>query len=409
VCPAVVGGAHPYFLFRKGGRMKKRGKFLAMSVFLASLFLLMNGISHAWEVPIVVNGDGIVDTLYFGTDPAATAGYDNGIDVLAPPPPPAGFYTAFYIGGTFPYLSDDKRASTDTLITWSLRTLGDAVTDSISWNPADLPTEGDFTLDGQDMRTQSVLVYSGNITKALTYHGSTPPPPPPPVTIPIIVDGDGIVDTLYFGMDSLGTNGYDDGIDVLAPPPPPAGFYTAFYIGGTFPYLTRDIRASSDTLIHWSLRTLGDAATDSISWNPADLPATGTFIFDTLTQKINMRIQDHAVYTGNQTLCLRYRYVLAVEETPVIPNQLLSSVPNPAVDMVKIAYTISEKSQVEIKVYNITGGLVRTLKSGVEEPGYKTAIWDMRDKDGKRVQSGIYFYKLQAGNFSTVKKMIVTK
>ena len=64
--------------------------------------------------------------------------------------------------------------------------------------------------------------------------------------------------------------------------------------------------------------------------------------------------------------------------------------------------------------YKSTGELVRYLDLGYRSTGIyigqdRSAYWDGRDAHGSPVASGIYFYSIQAGSFSDVKKMIIQK
>ncbi|MBM3236912.1 T9SS type A sorting domain-containing protein [Candidatus Poribacteria bacterium] len=77
-------------------------------------------------------------------------------------------------------------------------------------------------------------------------------------------------------------------------------------------------------------------------------------------------------------------------------------------------YQLAEDSPVEISIYNVKGKLVRTLTLGHQSAGVyvaksKAAYWDGRDNLGEKVGSGVYFYRLQAGNFSSMRKLVVVK
>ncbi len=69
--------------------------------------------------------------------------------------------------------------------------------------------------------------------------------------------------------------------------------------------------------------------------------------------------------------------------------------PNPAAGFARIAYQLPAKSHVSLRVYDLSGTVVRTLVEAVEESGFRTATWDGRDDRGRQVASGIYFYKLE--------------
>jgi len=79
-----------------------------------------------------------------------------------------------------------------------------------------------------------------------------------------------------------------------------------------------------------------------------------------------------------------------------------------------IPFTLSEPERVVIKIYDVTGRLVRTLKLGEKSPGAylskeKAAYWDGRNENGEKVTSGIYFYLMEAGSFRAVKKMVISR
>ncbi|MFQ6093200.1 MAG: FlgD immunoglobulin-like domain containing protein, partial [bacterium] len=62
-----------------------------------------------------------------------------------------------------------------------------------------------------------------------------------------------------------------------------------------------------------------------------------------------------------------------------------------------------------LKIYNILGQEVRTLVDELKEPGYYTVTWDGRNERGDPVSSGIYFYRLTAGDYSSTKRMVLLK
>jgi len=104
----------------------------------------------------------------------------------------------------------------------------------------------------------------------------------------------------------------------------------------------------------------------------------------------------------------------AVELGPVFSNlpmrfALGPAVPNPSKGNVGISYDLPVETQVSLKVYNLSGQLVRTLVSGKEKAGYKHLSWDGRSENGTRTASGVYFYRLEAGSFTATKKLVVVR
>ncbi|MEW5768374.1 MAG: PKD domain-containing protein [bacterium] len=97
-----------------------------------------------------------------------------------------------------------------------------------------------------------------------------------------------------------------------------------------------------------------------------------------------------------------------------LKTSLSQNYPNPINPETWIPFALSEKSQVEIQIYNLAGQLIRTLELGLKEPGsYLTkneaAYWDGKDDEGKEVSSGIYLYQLRAGLYVSTRKMIILK
>ncbi|MDZ7288770.1 MAG: T9SS type A sorting domain-containing protein [candidate division KSB1 bacterium] len=82
------------------------------------------------------------------------------------------------------------------------------------------------------------------------------------------------------------------------------------------------------------------------------------------------------------------------------------SYPNPFSSSTVIPYQLKRNSTVRVTIYDILGREVRKFFVGSQAAGSHNMLWDGRDNFGKRVASGIYFYKLQAGDESRVGKMI---
>ncbi len=83
--------------------------------------------------------------------------------------------------------------------------------------------------------------------------------------------------------------------------------------------------------------------------------------------------------------------------------------PNPFNPETQIEYGLPKGAEVNLWIYNVLGQRVRTLLEEYQAAGHKTVSWDGTDDDGNKVASGIYFYKIQAGEFTDSKKMILMK
>jgi hypothetical protein len=83
--------------------------------------------------------------------------------------------------------------------------------------------------------------------------------------------------------------------------------------------------------------------------------------------------------------------------------------PNPSRSTATIAFGIAQECKVALKVYDVSGRLVRTLISEKRPAGYYACEWDNTDDDGVPVTSGSYIYHLVAGPFVARAKLIVIK
>lgn len=95
-------------------------------------------------------------------------------------------------------------------------------------------------------------------------------------------------------------------------------------------------------------------------------------------------------------------------------TELLQNFPNPFNPETWIPFSLAEQEHVAIRIYSSTGQLVRTIDLGQKPPGAylskeKAAYWDGRNKEGEELASGIYFYVMNAGDFTATKKMTVNR
>ena len=88
---------------------------------------------------------------------------------------------------------------------------------------------------------------------------------------------------------------------------------------------------------------------------------------------------------------------------------LHNNYPNPFNPVTNITYDIPEVANVSLEIYNVMGQKVRTLASGSHEPGRYRVLWNATNDFGEGLSSGMYIYKIQAGDFVSVKKLILMK
>ncbi|MDY6916280.1 MAG: T9SS type A sorting domain-containing protein [Candidatus Cloacimonadota bacterium] len=126
---------------------------------------------------------------------------------------------------------------------------------------------------------------------------------------------------------------------------------------------------------------------------------------------ISFKVEDYnAIHTIKE---LSFNVIGSSNEQNTVPNQkinLKGNYPNPFNPTTKIEFSVPEQySQAELRIYNLKGQLVKNIKltQNILQAGFVN--WHGKNNSGKDVASGVYFYKLQAGNQQQTKKMIILK
>jgi len=142
--------------------------------------------------------------------------------------------------------------------------------------------------------------------------------------------------------------------------------------------------------------------------------STGVIMIDSKTPRGEKA--PWSMYRGNLARTGAYTDNTLDQPFPIYDISLGQSFPNPYDPNLPnrfggacINYTLKKDGQVKLKLYNIKGQRVKTLEDRFLEKGNHTTIWNGRDKQGKKVSSGVYFYALEANGKTKVKKMIVIK
>lgn len=158
---------------------------------------------------------------------------------------------------------------------------------------------------------------------------------------------------------------------------------------------------------------------DSPGFNPKDGDPVGTSSSGEYTD--NTAVSGGTYYyrlatvdfSGNESLYsdeLKV-VVLGVEDGGGIPAafSLAQNYPNPFNPSTDIKYQVPQASHVRITIYNTLGVEVARVVDSEHKAGYFYAKWDGEDNMGRSVSSGIYIYKMEAGEFSMTKKMIMVR
>jgi len=127
--------------------------------------------------------------------------------------------------------------------------------------------------------------------------------------------------------------------------------------------------------------------------SPADSTAISTQLMDVDSFEVSL------VFT---------RVTVGVEdELEVVEDFIIRDVyPNPFNPSTTIEYELPEHSDVSLVIYDIAGREVNTLVSTTQQAGSYNVTWDGTDHNGLHVAGGMYFARLQAGEYSSVVKMV---
>ena len=226
---------------------------------------------------------------------------------------------------------------------------------------------------------------------------------------------------LEFGLADAADPGYDPGLDLLLPPPSPKDDFSIAYLADSNQgrlRFRRDIRGRSD--LNWSLHTQSDERV-TLGWNLDQIPTNQTALFVKENgETVDMKHETALILPEGQ-------HVLHIRIRTLPQNFTLSqNIPNPFNPTTTISYTITGREhkamserkndgsmlhalRTTLKIYNLLGQEVRTLVNEVQEPGRYTTTWDGRNDSGDEVPSGVYFYRLQAGEYMATRHMLLLK
>ncbi len=121
---------------------------------------------------------------------------------------------------------------------------------------------------------------------------------------------------------------------------------------------------------------------------------------------------EHVYFFSGTSLIYEYtvhRLVPVNDDDVPSLDDSLTNYPNPFNPTTTIAFSLAEKSNVELSIYNIKGQKIKTLVSGMTDSGEHRIEWDGLDSMNKPSSSGVYFYRLKTAGYDRVRKMILIK
>ena len=184
--------------------------------------------------------------------------------------------------------------------------------------------------------------------------------------------------------------------------------------------------SSGDAVLTWDANPEGDLADYAVYCDTISGFTPGAANFVTLvtagTETLNLgAAADTAYYrvsvVDNDDYASGYSDEAGYESTPptgigesvALRTRLGQNRPNPFNPVTTIVYELQSQAAVTLDVYDVDGSLVRRLVSEAKGPGSYTVDWDGKNDSGAQVASGIYFYRLVAGEFVETRKMVLLK
>jgi hypothetical protein len=146
--------------------------------------------------------------------------------------------------------------------------------------------------------------------------------------------------------------------------------------------------------------------------DPLDILAYDERIDGLTTEALQAAAQRY-LNTQNYVQVVQYpeNFISAVleEHTAVLPQAfaLDQNYPNPFNSATTLRFALPQSRDVELAVYNLAGQQVATLVQGWRQAGVYTVRWDGRDGSGRALASGVYLYRLEAGNEVQTRKLVL--
>ncbi|MDD2889811.1 MAG: FlgD immunoglobulin-like domain containing protein [bacterium] len=111
--------------------------------------------------------------------------------------------------------------------------------------------------------------------------------------------------------------------------------------------------------------------------------------------------------TGNLNRMTQFH--TAIEERTSPKQKIVNLYPNPFRNNIDIKYSLANSGNVSLKIYDITGNLVRTLVDNSQSVGNHNMLWNGNNTNGTKVPAGIYFYELKTPTDKLMNKIILLK
>lgn len=311
--------------------------------------------------------------LLFGTSEKATTGAGP-LDQEAPPMPPASSFDARFMQGATGYFVVYHQ-TTEESNQWDLtiKPQEEAYPVTVSWNPEALASEGAFTLAGEgiadiNMREKSSVTLMEDdpgqlqITHVMANEV--------PAIITLLSPNDGVdleTDSLIFTWNKGGSTVKNYSFELAHD-----AKFTDILVDSSISdtsFIFKEV--NEETELYWRVR-----AENSVGWGEYSSERSLTWIPTSVEQQAGIP--------------LKYG--------------LENNYPNPFNPSTVIGYQLPENSRVQLEVYDILGKKVAMLVNERQQAGSYQVNFD-----ASQLSSGVYIYRIRAGEFSQIKQMILIK
>ena len=124
-------------------------------------------------------------------------------------------------------------------------------------------------------------------------------------------------------------------------------------------------------------------------------------------------LKDYSSKYSHDLMLLKYSGAFTdvpkAKPQPPLSFNLYQNYPNPFNPKTTIAFSLSRAEQINLSIFNVSGRKVRELMNGRMKAGQHKMIWDGTKQNGRPVSSGLYFYRLQAGDKQLTRKMLLVR
>ncbi|MEM5810126.1 MAG: VWA domain-containing protein [Candidatus Aenigmatarchaeota archaeon] len=235
----------------------------------------------------------------------------------------------------------------------------------------------------------------------------------------IRVNANNISDNAFFGVKADGSDQFDAKYDYPKPPFPPntMSFIHVYFahpewnlvLGNNF---MSDVKSPSSMMWEFTVEhNISNPTELVLQWDIGEVPNDVNLILTDLKtgSSVDMRGRSEIKFTENPGVKRLFKVsgtIVNVEKDNLIPKEfaLYQNYPNPFNPETIIEFDIPKRTFVKLTIYDILGREIKTLVNEEINPGKYTVKFN-----ASNLPSGIYFYRLDAGEFSDIKKMVFVK